>query len=136
MDEVTDFLYKYVINNNPRIHKEDIDTYEALNEHDLLIVYKNGVKEIFDTFANTCRRVTNIEGPKNDQQLRLDFKRLLQTLMNRAWVNQDELANRIGSSQQMVSRYLTGESIPSAITLKKIARALNCSVDDFYDEEY
>ena len=53
--------------------------------------------------------------------------------MNRKWVTQEELARRINSSQQMVSRYLTGQSIPSALTLKKIADALDCNVNDFYD---
>ena len=53
--------------------------------------------------------------------------------MNRKWVTQEELARRINSTQPMVSRYLTGQSIPSALTLKKIADALDCNVNDFYD---
>lgn len=134
--EVTNYLYKYVLNNNPYIHEEDIDSFEALNNHDLLITFKNGNKEIFDTFANTSRRVRHIDGPRSDKQLRLDFKRKLQLMMNRKWVNQEELAKRIKSTQPMISRYLTGESIPGAITLKKIADALGCSTDDFYEDNY
>lgn len=131
-DDMTEFLYKYIINNNPFIKEEDIESYEALNSHDLLITYRNGVQEIYDTFLNTSRRVRHIE-QADDSQMRLAFRRRLQTLMNRKWVTQDELAKRINSSQQMISRYLTGQSIPSALTIKKIADALNCSVDDFYD---
>jgi transcriptional regulator with XRE-family HTH domain len=69
----------------------------------------------------------------DDSQMRLNFRRRLQTIMNRKWVTQEELAQRINSSQQMISRYLTGQSIPSALTIKKIADALDCNVNDFYD---
>ena len=132
--DVTDFLYKYIINNNPFINEEDILSYEALNEHDLLITYKNGKKEIYDTYNNTSRRVNQPDSNNiDDSQMRLNFRRRLQTIMNRKWVTQDELAQRINSSQQMISRYLTGQSIPSALTIKKIADALDCNVNDFYD---
>jgi len=132
--DVTDFLYKYVINNNPFINEEDILSYEALNEHDLLITYRNGKKEIYDTYNNTSRRINQPDSNNmDDSQMRLNFRRRLQTIMNRKWVTQDELAQRINSSQQMISRYLTGQSIPSALTIKKIADALDCNVNDFYD---
>lgn len=135
MEDVTNFLYKYVMNNNPQIYEEDIDHYKALNKHDLLIVFKNGTQFIFDTFANTSHRVNTVD-PTSDQDLRLGFKRKLQTIMARNWVSQDELAKRIGSTQPMISRYLTGQSIPSAITLKKMADALNCTTDEFYDNYF
>jgi DNA-binding XRE family transcriptional regulator len=132
--DITNFLYKYIINNNPFINEEDILSYEALNEHDLLITYKNGKKEIYDTYNNTSRRINHPDSENmNDSQMRLNFRRRLQTIMNRKWVTQDELAKRINSSQQMISRYLTGQSIPSALTIKKIADALDCNVNDFYD---
>lgn len=132
--DVTDFLYKYVINNNPFINEEDILSYEALNEHDLLITYKNEKKEIYDTYNNTSRRINRPDSNNiDDSQMRLNFRRRLQTIMNRKWVTQEELAQRINSSQQMISRYLTGQSIPSALTIKKIADALDCNVNDFYD---
>lgn len=130
--DITDFLYKYVINNNPFINEQDIESYEALNEHDLLITYKNGIEEIYDTFSNSSRRINNIEY-QDDFKIRLNFKRKLQIIMNRKWVTQEELAKRINSSQQMISRYLTGQSIPNIITIKKIAEALNCDVNYFFD---
>jgi len=134
-NDITEYLYKYVINNNPFINEEDILSYEALNEYDLLITFRNGNKEIYDTFSNTSRRVNYIDQTLTDDnsQMRLNFRRRLQIVMNRKWVTQEELARRINSSQQMISRYLTGQSIPSAITLKKIAEALDCHTDDFYE---
>lgn len=133
--EMSEFLFKYVLNNNPYMSKENVESYKALNEHDLLVTYKNGTMEIFDTFLNTSRQVNKIKD-NNDEQLKLSFKRKLQTLMNRRWITQEELAKRINTSQQMISRYLTGQSIPSAITLKKIADALDCNINEFYDDYF
>lgn len=133
--ETTDFLYKYVINNNPFIKEDTIKSYKALNNHDLLIIYNNGIQEIYDTFSNVSRRVNHIE-TNNDSEMRLAFRRRLQIIMNRKWITQDELARRINSTQQMISRYLTGQSIPSAITIKKIADALEVNVNEFYDDYY
>lgn len=133
MDEVTDFLYKYVLNNNPYIHEEDINNFVALNSHDLQITFKNGITEIYDTFANTCKRVSNLEDSnKTDKILKNNFKRTLQIKMSAKWIDQDELARRIGTSQQMVSKYLTGKSVPGYLILHKIANALDCNIDDFY----
>ena len=107
-NDITEYLYKYVINNNPFINEEDILSYEALNKHDLLITFKNGKQEMYDTFSNTSRRVNHIDQTKiDDSQMRLNFRRRLQTIMNRKWVTQEELARRINSTQPMVSRYLT-----------------------------
>ena len=102
-----DFLYYYVVSNNPTIDPRDIVTYEKISEHDLLIEYKNGNKEIFDTFANTRRSVVEESKKVSDEQTRVFFRKKLQMLMNRAWVNQSELASRVKTSQQMISRYLT-----------------------------
>ena len=61
-----EYLYKYVINNNPFIDEKDILSYEALNKHDLLITFKNGKQEIYDTFSNTSRRVIRIDQTQTD----------------------------------------------------------------------
>ena len=133
-DEVTDFLYRYVINNNPDINEEDIDNYYATSSHELMVIFKDGTRILFDTYANLSHRLNiSDNGKLSEDEMKLQFRRRLQIMMNRKWVNQEELARRIGSSQQMISRYLTGQSIPGAITLKLIADALECSTDDFYE---
>lgn len=133
MDEETRFLYNYVMNNNPHIHPDDIDCFEALNIHDLQITFKNGITEVYDTFANTCRRVKDIDKPRTDKQIRNDFKRYLQIMMNRKWVDQTELAKRVDTTQPMISRYLSGSDVPGYLMLGKLAKALGCDVDDFYE---
>ncbi len=136
MDETTDFLYKYVMNNYPLIQEENIDGIKALNNYDLEITFKDGRIEVYDTYNGTVRRIQNNQPYSKElkeKELRRNFKRRLVILMTRSGVGQNELADRVETTQQMISRYITGESIPNAISLKLIADALDVTVNDFYE---
>ena len=50
--------------------------------------------------------------------------------MKHRQITQEELAEKVGTSQTMITRYVTGRCVPSVVMLAKIARALRCSVDD------
>ena len=52
--------------------------------------------------------------------------------MIRQHINQYDLAEGIESSQPIISKYLSGQSIPSAIVLKKISEVLHCDMIDFF----
>lgn len=45
-------------------------------------------------------------------------------------ISQRELAERIGVSEVSISRYVTGQRVPSAPTLYKISNVLGCTVED------
>ena len=49
-------------------------------------------------------------------------------------MTQEELAKAIGVSQTTISRYITGQCIPSFFTIVRISDELCCSLDDFLDE--
>ena len=53
----------------------------------------------------------------------------LYELRRAAGLSQEELAERLNVSRQAVSRWETGETIPSTDTLKEIARVFQVSVD-------
>ncbi|MBQ3834940.1 MAG: helix-turn-helix transcriptional regulator, partial [Elusimicrobia bacterium] len=48
-------------------------------------------------------------------------------------LSQEELAKKIGTKQQMISRWLTGGRNPSLNSLKKIAEALNVPLSYFVE---
>ena len=50
-------------------------------------------------------------------------------------LSQEEFAERIGVTQQMVSKYESGIKLPSLSTLSDIADVLNCSTDYLLDRE-
>lgn len=129
--QVDDFLYKYVMNNNPQINEQDIVSYKAISSYDLLVEFKNGERILYDTFANAQRYIEYNKELTDEEEL-YEFKIRLRKIMKHKFIGQTELAKRVGISQAMISKYMKGDSIPNAIMLKKLARALDCSVEDFY----
>ena len=47
-----------------------------------------------------------------------------------AGLTQTQLAELIGCKPHHISRWESGQHEPGALTLKKMAQALNCSMDD------
>ena len=47
-----------------------------------------------------------------------------------AGLSQAQLAEAVGCLQKDISRYESGKHEPRALTLKKMAQALGCSMDD------
>jgi transcriptional regulator with XRE-family HTH domain len=48
-------------------------------------------------------------------------------------ISRDQLGHNIGKSGQQIARYESGENIPSAVTLQKLASELECSPLDLLD---
>ena len=49
-------------------------------------------------------------------------------------INQAKLAKKVGCSQAAICKFETGEMNPSLETLVKLARALDCQLDDLVDK--
>lgn len=62
------------------------------------------------------------------------FSKNLKRMMKEDNVKQEVLADEIGVSRIMINRYVNGQSMPSFLTVVKIADALFCSLDDFLKE--
>jgi len=50
-------------------------------------------------------------------------------------LSKKEVANKLGVSPIVLSRWINGHSMPSLLNALKLARILNCKVDDLYDLE-
>lgn len=48
-------------------------------------------------------------------------------------MTQKDLSDKVGVSQAALCMYETGESTPSVKVLKKLAKALNCTVDELLE---
>lgn len=130
-------MMQYVHYINPRLTEDDIEKIEKLNDFDVLIVLKNKRKFIYDRFSNGYREVfyESINDITPEQELKM-FAYNLRKIMYSQGVTQELLAAEIGTTQAMISRYTSGKVIPSVLIVKKIAKVLNCSMDDFFYKEY
>ena len=110
---------------------------KELNEWDLLIIFKNGRKVIYDRFTGYYKDVFyDSIYELTEEQEKKEFAFRLRSLMGRRGISQDVLAESIDSTQSMISRYVRGETIPSVIVARKIAKVLDCSIDDLFYKEY
>lgn len=135
MDEK--YLWQYVMQVSPFTRYDEVDEIKELNDWDLLIKYKDGRRILFDRCTGYFKNVSYHDVNQiTEEQEKKEFAYMLRTLMKRNWITQEQLANKVDTSQTMISHYLTGRSIPSATMLNKIAKAIGCSMDDFFNKNY
>lgn len=131
------YNWQYVMKIDPFAKKEDVIEIKEINEWDLLITFKNGKKFIYDTFTNYYRGVFyETVDELTDEQEKKEFSRRLRILMKRKFITQEQLAELLGTSQTMISRYMNGQCLPSVLIVRKIAKILDCSMDELFYQEY
>lgn len=89
----------------------------------ILVKLENGEKYIYNDTEETFMKVKpNYE---NEFGFMLGYK------LSKHGMRQDELADRISCSRISINNYVTGRTVPSYYVAVEIAKALNCSLDDF-----
>lgn len=130
-------LWQFIWSVDPKATKDDILQVKELNEWDLLIEFRNGKKVIYDRYTGYHKNIFhNNINELTEEQEKKEFAYRLRSIMGRKWINQEQLAEMTNTSQVMISRYVSGKSIPSLMMGRKIAKALGCSMDDFFDRDY
>ena len=134
-------MNKFIIHNylpyiNPFATEEDLEEVRELNEYEILFVFKNGDKIILDKIKHNWKRTYESDYELTEEDCKRHFSSQLRCWMNRKNVGQDELAKKIGATQPMISRYVSGRVLPNYYIVYKIAKALDCSIDDLFYKEY
>jgi DNA-binding Xre family transcriptional regulator len=126
---------KFLIHNflpyiDPFATEDDLVRAEQLNEYEILFEFKNGRKCVYDTMMHGFRGFYPEGYELTDEEWKSSFRVRLHKLMKHRQITQEELAAAVGTSQVMISRYITGQCVPGVVMLAKISRALHCSMDD------
>lgn len=116
---------------DPFATESDLSRVEKINEYEILFEFKNGKKYVYDSMLHNFRGFYPDGYELTDDEWKRSFKMRLYEIMKHRRITQEELAEKVGTSQVMISRYMTGRCVPSIVMLAKIARALRCSIDDF-----
>ena len=138
MDEnMNEYPWCCALHIDPFIKKDDIKEIKEINRWELIFIFKNGEKIIYDTDTGYHRNLfyKNINELTEEQERR-EFGYALRSMMRRKYVNQKELAESVGTSQTMISHYMTGKALPSVLMARKIAKVLNCSIDELFYIDY
>ena len=128
MDE--NLIHNFLPYIDPFATIEDLVRVEKLNEYEILFEFKDGRKKVYDSMLHSYRGFYPEDYELTDDDWKRSFKIRLYSIMKHRQITQEELAEKVGTSQTMITRYATGRCVPSVVMLAKIARALRCSVDD------
>ena len=136
-NKMNEYPWCYALKINPFITMNEIKEVKEINQWELLFIFENGEKIIYDTDTGYHRNLfyRNIKDLTEEQEKR-EFGYALRSMMRRKYINQEELAKSIGTSQTMISRYLTGKVMPSILMGRKIAKVLGCSMDELFYIDY
>lgn len=113
----------------PYLQEEVISAREYI--HLMLLIETNSR---FNYFYDLTKNVL-IPIPKDDHDLDKDsFRRIFGVLLRRclehSGLTQEELSEKTGIPQPNISDYLYGKHFPSFYQIDKMAKAMNCSVED------
>lgn len=110
---------------------DDVVMTANIGHDELLIETREGLRYIYDDLEKTFRRISKNSGDVTEEEFRREFGIRLRSVMWRIGLTQDELSERSGISQSAISKYMRGKSIPSLYILRKLTKAMGCSVEDF-----
>lgn len=129
-------IWGFILHVDPFAKQDDIVCVKWINADDLFIKFVDGRKFIYDTSTGYFRCYEYDRHSITEQQWKNEFKVRLNDMMRRTRINQEELADRLGTTQPMVSRYCTGSAMPSPYMIHKIALILGCQDEDLLFQDY
>lgn len=118
----------------PSLYDQGVDWWKSGPYHITVLLNDNSRVE-FDSSENTIRWVSKIDRSVDNDILRKEIGRNIRKFIVYKGMNQQDVAERAGITQAMLSRYINGTSMPGIDKLHNIASVLGCHVDDLLGVE-
>lgn len=110
---------------------EHVIFYEPYGDWSITVQLDDGTCVMYDDFTQTFRTLPEDSRNLSEDECRIEFGLRLKKVMKLKHVTQKDLASMTGIDECSVSSYINGKRSPSFYRVDKIAKALNCSVDEF-----
>lgn len=127
-------MKNYLINNYiahwGRIHGEPLHV-EELSPYELIVETETGYTVLYNDQDNMLRNLPKDSNCMSEEECRREFKYQLRKQLSLKDMSQLELSEITGIPQPVLSGYMNGKNLPGFYNLDKIAKALNCSTDEF-----
>lgn len=104
--------------------------HKEVSPFDLYIEMDDGRRVMYNDENKAIRRLPKDDKRLTESQFKNEFAIRLRNIMLRKGITQSELARQAGIKQSQVSNYLTNRNTPSFYVVDKIAKVLDCSVDE------
>lgn len=128
---------KYLLDNfklyYPMITDEAVEFYDSGTLR-VVAVLEDGSRYEYDELYSSIRRLNKIDEcgyeELDDELWKNQFSINLRRTSALRGISQEELSELTGISKVSICHYATGQKVPSAWNLRKIAKALQCRTDD------
>lgn len=119
---------------HPGFYKQAVDWW-ASGRMSISVKLQDGSVFEYNQLENTLRKV-NTDVSADDASMTKSFGKNVQKHIPFCGMSHGQLAEKLGITNAMLSRYIHGNSAPSAVKAFKIAKALGCTVDELFDGTY
>lgn len=106
-------------------------SFEESGSNSIIAILDDGTRVEYNDLMKTIRTVIPYDG--TEESWKREFShRLVEKMVSRGY-DQTLLSEESGVSQQSISLYVHRKKLPTAYTVSKLARALNCRPSDLTD---
>lgn len=97
---------------------------------------EDGMLFEYSVLDNTIRRVRPDDYAKDAETIRREVGHNLQKAIHSRGLSQSEIAQKVGITEAMLSRYIHGTSMPGLDKVYSLASVLGCRIVDILGENY
>lgn len=113
----------------PNFYNMTVDWWKSGPYH-ITFLLDDGSRVEFDGSDNTIRNVRPADMFTDNDEYRKEIGRNIKKFMTYRGLNQQEVSEKVGITQAMLSRYISGTSMPRVDKLNHLAHVLNCEISD------
>lgn len=103
----------------------------VVDDWTLHVKLNDGSSVIYDDMLHTIRNLPQNSNAMTEQECRVEFGCRLRKILLHRGMSQSDLCMRAGITNAQLSNYINGKTTPTFYVVDKIAKALDCSIDDF-----
>lgn len=119
----------------PYLYEQTADWWPSGRLH-ITVKLTDGMLFEFDSITNTIRRIHTDNQTSDADTLKKEIGSNIQKMISTRGIPQSHIAERVGITDAMLSRYIHGTSMPGVDKLYNIAAVLGCRVTDLVGESY
>lgn len=118
----------------PDFYEQTVDWW-ASGRTSIGLKLKNGERIDYNSYENNIRWLKSDESI-DDEYRRKAFGSNLQKIIPFCGMTKSEIAEKIGVTNAMFSRYLHGTTMPSVDKAYLIAKLVGCTVEELFDDNF
>ena len=126
---ILEYAQRALSMHHPSIYEMSLEC-KMVCAFEMVVRLSDGSVVVFNTTDKTIRNMAAKYDSMTEDEYRTELGHRIRSRMMIKGITQSELSERTNIKQSQLSRYITGNVLPSFYTVARIARGLGCSVTE------